>query len=157
MAGKWLDYYDLDELLSDEEKMTRNVVREFVDNEIRPHIADAFHEEKPLDLREFAPRMAKLGIIGAFIPREYGAAGANHVTYGLICQEVGRVDSSLRKAWECLRSWTIQSKRPGPLGCWAMPRVGWETMRRPGDTSGEPWRRGCRCGRPPLRCSHWSG
>jgi glutaryl-CoA dehydrogenase len=96
MAGKWLDYYDLDELLTDEEKMTRNVVREFLESEIKPHIVDAFHREEPLDLREVAPKMAGLGLIGPFVPREYGAAGANNVTYGLICQETGRVDSSLR-------------------------------------------------------------
>ena len=96
MAFKWLDYYDLDELFSEEEKMTRNLVREFMENEIKPHIVDAFHEENPLNLKEIAPKMAGLGIIGAFIPREYGAAGTSYVTYGLICQEVGRVDSSLR-------------------------------------------------------------
>ena len=70
--------------------------REFMEQEIKPYVVDAFHEENPLDLKEIAPKMAKLGIIGAFIPREYGAAGTNYVTYGLICQEVGRVDSSLR-------------------------------------------------------------
>ncbi|MEE8470401.1 MAG: acyl-CoA dehydrogenase family protein [Dehalococcoidia bacterium] len=96
MASKWLDYYDLDELFSEEEKETRNVVREFMEHEIRPHIVDAFHQEKPLDVRELARRMAGLGIIGPFVPREYGAAGTSFVTFGLICQEVGRVDSALR-------------------------------------------------------------
>lgn len=96
MAFKWLDYYDLDELFSEEEKMTRNVVREFMEQEIKPHIVDAFHQEKPLDVKEVALKMARLGIIGAFIPREYGAAGTDYVTYGLICQEVERVDSALR-------------------------------------------------------------
>lgn len=96
MAFKWLDYYGLDELFSEEEKMTRNVVRECMEQEIKPHIVDAFHQEKPLDVKEVALKMARLGIIGAFIPREYGAAGTNYVTYGLICQEAERVDSALR-------------------------------------------------------------
>jgi len=96
MAFKWLDYYDLDDLFSEEEKMTRNVVREFMEKEMKPYIVDAFHQEKPLDVRELARRMAGLGIIGPFVPREYGGAGTGYVTFGLICQEAGRVDSALR-------------------------------------------------------------
>lgn len=96
MGYKWLDYYDLDELFSEEEKMTRNEVREFMEQEIKPHIVDAFHQEKPFDVKELALKMGRLGIIGAFIPREYGAAGTNYVTYGLICQEAERVDTALR-------------------------------------------------------------
>jgi glutaryl-CoA dehydrogenase len=96
MAFKWLDYYDLDELFSDEEKGSRNLVREFMEKEMKPYIVDAFHQEKPLDVREMAHRMAGLGIIGPFIPREYGAAGTSYVTFGLICQETGRIDSALR-------------------------------------------------------------
>ena len=96
MGYKWLDYYNLDELFSEEEKMTRNEVREFMEQEIKPHIVDAFHQEKPFDVKELALKMGRLGIIGAFIPREYGAAGTNYVTYGLICQEAERVDTALR-------------------------------------------------------------
>ena len=96
MGYKWLDYYNLDELFSEEEKMTRNEVREFMEQEIKPHIVDAFHQEKPFDVKELALKMGRLGIIGAFIPREYGTAGTNYVTYGLICQEAERVDSALR-------------------------------------------------------------
>ena len=96
MNFKGVDYYDIDELLSDEEKMTRNAVREFLEKEVEPFIADAFHQEKPPNMHELAPKMGKLGIIGPFIPKEYGAAGANYVTFGLICQEVERVDSFLR-------------------------------------------------------------
>ncbi|MCJ7520946.1 MAG: acyl-CoA dehydrogenase family protein, partial [Dehalococcoidia bacterium] len=96
MAFKWLDYYGIDDLFSEEEKMTRNLVREFMEQEVKPHIVDAFHQEKPLGVRELAVKMAGLGIIGAFIPREYGAAGTNYVTYGLICQEAEMVDTALR-------------------------------------------------------------
>ena len=96
MGYKWLDYYNLDELFSEEEKMTRNEVREFMEQEIKPHIVDAFHQEKPFDVKELALKMGRVGIIGAFIPREYGTDGTNYVTYGLICQEAERVDSALR-------------------------------------------------------------
>jgi len=96
MKFKGVDYYNIDELLSDEEKMTRNLVREFLEKEVEPLIADAFHQEKPLNMEEIAPKMGKLGIISACIPREYGGEGANYVTFGLICQEVERVDSALR-------------------------------------------------------------
>ena len=96
MAFRWLDYYEIDELFSEEEKMTRSVVRQFMEQEIKPHIVSAFHQEKPLNVREMALGMGGLGIIGAFVPRQYGAAGTNYVTYGLICQEAERADSALR-------------------------------------------------------------
>jgi len=96
MKFKGVDYYQLDELLSEEEKMTRNLVREFSEKEFAPLVAEAFHKEEPLNMQEFAPKMGELGLIGVFIPREYGAAGTNYVTFGLICQEVERVDSALR-------------------------------------------------------------
>ncbi len=96
MSFQGVDYYDIDGLLSDDEKMTRNAVRLFLEKEIEPLIVDAFHREEPLNMRELAPRMGQLGLIGAFIPEEYGAPGANYVTFGLISQEAERVDSALR-------------------------------------------------------------
>ncbi len=96
MNFEGVDYYNVDELLSDEEKMTKNMVRDFLEKEIEPLVVNAFHQEEPLNTRELAPKMGELGIIGPVIPREYGAAGANYVTFGLICQELERVDSSLR-------------------------------------------------------------
>ncbi len=96
MSFQGVDYYDIDGLLSDDEKMTRNAVRRFLEKEIEPLIVDAFHREEPLNMRELAPRMGQLGLIGAFIPEEYGAPGANYVTFGIISQEVERVDSALR-------------------------------------------------------------
>jgi glutaryl-CoA dehydrogenase len=59
-------------------------------------VADAFHQEKPLNMEEIAPKMGELGMIGPFLPEEYGCAGTNYVSFGLMCQEVERVDSSLR-------------------------------------------------------------
>lgn len=96
MVYKSVDYYDIESLLSDEEKMARNLAREFLAKEIKPLIVDAFDREEPLNMRELAPKMGKLGLIGAFIPDEFGTAGVNYVTFGLICQELERVDSSLR-------------------------------------------------------------
>lgn len=96
MKFQGVDYYQIDELLSEDEKMTRNLVREFLEKELEPLVVDAFHEEKPLDVRAFAPKMGELGMIGACLPEKYGGNGANYVTFGLICQEVERVDSALR-------------------------------------------------------------
>ncbi len=91
-----VDYYLIDDLLDHEEKMTRDMVRDYLDNEIRPLVLEAFHKEEHLNMKELAPRLGELGLIGCFIPKEYGAAGSNYVTFGLICQEVERVDSALR-------------------------------------------------------------
>lgn len=91
-----VDYLNIEDLLSDEEKMTREMVREYMENEVKPLIINAFHKEEPLDMRKLALKMGELGIIGSFLPKEYGADGLNYITFGLICQEVERVDSSLR-------------------------------------------------------------
>ena len=96
MKFKGVDYYSIDELLSDDEKMTRSLVREFLENEVEPLVADSFHREEPIDMAVLAPKMGALGMIGSFIPEEYGGAGTNYVIFGLICQEVERVDSFLR-------------------------------------------------------------
>jgi glutaryl-CoA dehydrogenase len=96
MAFKGVDYYKIDELLSDEEKILRGAVRKFMEDEVEPLVVNAFDREEPIDMRELAPKMGQLGLIGPQIPQEYGGGGANHVEEGLICQEVERVDSSLR-------------------------------------------------------------
>ncbi|TET68946.1 MAG: acyl-CoA dehydrogenase [Dehalococcoidia bacterium] len=96
MKFKGVDCYNIDELLSEEEKMTRNLIREFLEKEVEPLVVDAFHQEKPLNMEELAPKMGELGMLGAFIPEEYGGAGANYVSFGLMCQESERVDSAIR-------------------------------------------------------------
>ena len=96
MKFKGVDYYKMDELLSEEEKMTRNLAREFLQDEFEPLVLDAFHKEEPLDMHRLAPRIGELGLIGPFIPQKYGGAETNYVTFGLICQEMERVDSALR-------------------------------------------------------------
>ena len=59
MKFSGVDYYGIDELLSDEEKMTRNAVRDFLEKEVEPLVADAFHQEEPLNMRQLAPRLAE--------------------------------------------------------------------------------------------------
>ncbi len=90
------DYFLIDELLDQDEKMTRDLVRDYLEKEVRPLVLEAFHKEENLNMKKLAPKLGELGLIGCFIPKEYGAAGSNYVTFGLICQEVERVDSALR-------------------------------------------------------------
>ena len=96
MKFRGIDYYNIDSLLTTEEKMTREMVRDFMETEVKPCVVDAFNTERSLDMKKLAPMMGELGIIGSFIPREYGAAGTNYIAFGLISQEVERVDSALR-------------------------------------------------------------
>jgi glutaryl-CoA dehydrogenase len=91
---KGVDYFDLDSLLSEEERMVRDTVREWVDEAVLPVIEHAYIERRfP---KELIPQMAELGILGANLPEEYGCAGLNNVAYGLIMQELERGDSGVR-------------------------------------------------------------
>jgi glutaryl-CoA dehydrogenase len=88
-----LDYFQLDELLTPEERMTRNTVKQFVEREVLPQVERHFANETfPLELM---PRMAELGMFGANL-HGYGCAGMNNVAYGLIMQELEAGDSGLR-------------------------------------------------------------
>jgi len=88
-----LDFYNLDELLSPEDKMTRQSVRQFVQREVMPNVERHFAAESfPLEL---VPKLAELGIFGANL-HGYGCAGMNNVAYGLIMQELEAADSGLR-------------------------------------------------------------
>ncbi len=88
------DYYMLDGLLSDDERLTRDTVRRFVDREVLPHIGGWWlRGEFP---RHLVRQLGDLGVLGANLPSEYGAAGINNVAYGLILQELERGDSGLR-------------------------------------------------------------
>ncbi|MDE2156835.1 MAG: acyl-CoA dehydrogenase family protein [Xanthomonadaceae bacterium] len=89
-----LDLYDVRSLLTDEERMVQDTVRRFVDEKVLPIIGDCFDQARfPTEL---IPEIAALGLLGATIPEEYGGAGMNGVSYGLICQELERGDSGLR-------------------------------------------------------------
>jgi glutaryl-CoA dehydrogenase len=88
-----LDFYNIDELLGLEEKMTRDSVRQFVQREVLPHVERHFANETfPMDL---VRQMAELGIFGANL-KGYGCAGMNNISYGLIMQELEAGDSGLR-------------------------------------------------------------
>ncbi len=89
-----IDFYDIDSLLSEEERMVRDTVRTWVEDRVMPIIGDAYIERTfP---RELIPEMAELGVLGANLPEEYGCAGLNNVAYGLIMQELERGDSGVR-------------------------------------------------------------
>lgn len=89
-----VDFYRLDDLLSEEEIMVRDTVRTFADERIIPVIGGHFEAATfPMDL---IPEMAALGLFGANLPEEYGCAGMNDVAYGLVMQELERGDSALR-------------------------------------------------------------
>lgn len=89
-----VDYFNTDGLLSDDEKMIRDTVREFVSDEIIP-IIEKFYREGEFP-KQFIPRMAELGLFGATLPEKYGCAALNNVAYGLVMQELERGDSGIR-------------------------------------------------------------
>jgi len=89
-----LDFYNIDSVLSEEERAVRDSVRRFVDERVLPIIGEAYVAGRfP---RELIPEMGELGVFGANLPEEYGCAGLNNVQYGLIMQELERGDSGVR-------------------------------------------------------------
>jgi len=129
-----LDLYDRRSLLSDDERMVQDNVARFVDEEVLPIIADCFAAERfPSEL---VPRLADLGLFGATLAT-HGGAGLNYVSYGLICEELERGDSSLRSCvsvqsslvMQCLERfasdeqknrWLPELARGSALGCFAL-------------------------------------
>ncbi|KAB1919143.1 acyl-CoA dehydrogenase family protein [Micromonospora noduli] len=89
-----LDLLDLDPSLSEEERQIRDVVRQLVDDRVRPHVAD-WYEDGKVPARELAREFGKLGLLGMHLTG-YGCAGASAVAYGLACQELEAGDSGLR-------------------------------------------------------------
>lgn len=91
---KAVDYFNLNNLLSEEEKLVQESIREFVDSEVIPIIEDSYQEAKfPF---EIIPKLAELGVFGMTLPEKYGCAGMNNLAYGLVNQELERGDSGLR-------------------------------------------------------------
>jgi glutaryl-CoA dehydrogenase len=90
---KGIDYYGLDELLSEEQKRIRRSVRAWVDEQVMPIIAQCYESHRFPD--ELVPEMAELGFFGANL-QGYGAAGVDNISYGLMMQELERGDSGLR-------------------------------------------------------------
>ncbi|MDM1070967.1 acyl-CoA dehydrogenase family protein [Empedobacter brevis] len=90
------DYFKIDDLLTDEHKLIRQSVRDFVDNEIKPVIDDAAQHHK--DIPGLMKKLGAIGALGPYIPEEYGGAGLDQMSYGLIMQELERGDSAVRSA-----------------------------------------------------------
>ena len=90
----WEDPFDLDGQLTEDERMIRDAAQAFAQSELQPRAIEAFAEE--IDAPGLFPLMGRAGLLGATIPEEYGGAGANYVSYGLIAREIERVDSGYR-------------------------------------------------------------
>ena len=89
-----VDYFNMESLLSAEERLVRDTVRDFVSKEVVPIIEKHFREGTfPIHL---ARKMGELGFLGPTLPSKYGCAEMNNISYGLIMQELERGDSSIR-------------------------------------------------------------
>src|ERR1044072_2541864 len=92
----WADPFALDDQLCDEERMVRDTAENSAQAKLLPRVQSAYLEER-FD-REIMNELGALGLIGATIAPEYGGAGLNYVSYGLIARAVERVDSGYRSA-----------------------------------------------------------
>jgi glutaryl-CoA dehydrogenase len=92
----WEDAFDLDGQLSEEERMIRDAAEAYAQDKLLPRVTEAYLDEHfdPAIMQE----MGALGLLGATIPAEYGGAGLNYVSYGLVNRAVERVDSGYRSA-----------------------------------------------------------
>ena len=92
----WQDPMFLDQQLTDEERMIRDAARDYCQDRLMPRVKAANRDE--VFDREIMNEFGELGLLGATIPEDYGCAGANYVSYGLVAREVERVDSGYRSA-----------------------------------------------------------
>ena len=92
----WDDPLLLDEQLTADERMVRDTARDYAQERLFTRVLGANREER-FD-REFMNEMGALGMLGATLPTQYGCAGVNYVSYGLMAREVERVDSGYRSA-----------------------------------------------------------
>lgn len=88
------DYYNLDDLLSDEHKLVRDAARQWVKRDISPIIEE--YAQKAEFPKQIINGLAEIGAFGPYIPEEYGGAGLDQISYGLIMQEIERGDSGVR-------------------------------------------------------------
>ncbi|MCM5662126.1 acyl-CoA dehydrogenase family protein [Galbibacter mesophilus] len=88
------DYYQIDDLLSEEHKLVRNAARDWVKKDVSPIIEEYAQQAKfP---KQIIGGLAEIGAFGPYIPQEYGGAGLDQISYGLIMQEIERGDSGVR-------------------------------------------------------------
>ena len=95
MSGfNWADPFDLESLLTEEERMVQKTAFAYANDRLRPRVLEAFRQEKtdPAIFRE----MGELGFLGPTVAAEYGGSGLGYVAYGLIAREVERIDSGYR-------------------------------------------------------------
>ena len=90
----WADPFNLDDQLSEEERMIRDAAQGFAQDVLQPRVIDAYRDE--LDAPELFPLMGQAGLLGVTVPPELGGAGASYVAYGLVAREIERVDSGYR-------------------------------------------------------------
>lgn len=97
MAGSQFqspDFYHIDDLLTDEQKIIREAIRAFTDREIIPIIEDCCQNNRfPSDI---VPKLGEIGAFGPYIPAKYGGGELDYISYGLIMQEIERGDSGMR-------------------------------------------------------------
>ena len=93
-AYQWDDPFLIEDQLSEEERMIRDMARSYAQDKLLPRVTEAYLTEKaePEIFRE----MGELGLLGVTVPEEYGGAGASYVSYGLVAREVERIDSGYR-------------------------------------------------------------
>lgn len=88
------DYFNMDDLLSEEHKLVRDSARAWIKKEVSPIIEDAF--EKGSFPKHLIPGLGEIGAFGPYIPEQYGGPGLDQISYGLLMQELERCDSGLR-------------------------------------------------------------
>lgn len=94
MANETVDYFNIDDLLTEEHKLIRHTMRDFVKREIQPHIEKWAQEA--LFPKEIVRKFGVIGAFGPTIPTAYGGGGLDYISYGLIMQEIERGDSGMR-------------------------------------------------------------
>lgn len=132
---KGVDFYNIDSLLTEEERLTRDSVREFVEARIIPIIEDCYEQHRfPIEL---VSEMGEMGVLGPSLPTEYGCAGLGSVAYGLVTQELERGDSGIRSfasvqgslvmypiytfgSEEQRRKWLPQLAKGEKIGCFGL-------------------------------------
>src|SRR5690554_7165150 len=112
------DYYNLDDLLSDEHKLVRQAARDWVKRDVSPIIED--YAQKAEFPKQIIGGLAEIGAFGPYIPQEYGGAGLDQISYGLIMQENERGDSGGRSTA------AVQS----PLVMYPIYKYGTEAQRK---------------------------
>jgi glutaryl-CoA dehydrogenase len=94
LVFKPVDFYKIDSLLTEEHKLIRNSIRDFVNLEIIPNI-ETWYEENHFPM-EIVKKMGNIGAFGPTVAKKYGGGGLDYISYGLIMQEIERGDSGMR-------------------------------------------------------------